>query len=74
VFLLTSVLSISARPFEKDVPTGNLTEDIDSAINHAEVLPSNGIVIINMEGATDMNINEFPLPGISVTIQSAHIK
>lgn len=63
LFLMNSVLPLSAQPLEKDIPTGNLTEDIDIAINPTEALPSNGTVTISTEGATDMDINEFPPAG-----------
>jgi hypothetical protein len=55
---------------DKDAPTGNLTEDIDIAITPGEELPANGTVSVSTEGATDMDINEFPPPGVTVIIQS----
>ena len=55
---------------EKDIPTGNLTEDIDITINPTEALPANGTVTISTDGATDKDINEFPSPGVSVIIQN----
>ena len=46
LILVSSVLTISAQPLEKEIPTGNLTEDIDIVINPTEALPANGTVTI----------------------------
>lgn len=67
---LSSVLTTSAQPLSKDIPTGNLTEDIDIVISPTEQLPANGTMTISTEGSTDMDINEFPPPGVSVIIQN----
>jgi hypothetical protein len=72
LFLLSS-MEISAQPLEQDTPTGNLTEDIDIAINPGESLPANGTVILSTEGATDMDINEFPPAGVSVIIRNESV-
>ena len=61
---------MSAQPLVKDTPTGNLTEDIDISISPGELLPANGTVSISTEGATDMDINEFPLSGVTVIIRN----
>ena len=45
---------------DKEAPTGNLTEDVDISISPGEELPANGTVSVSTEGATDMDINEFP--------------
>jgi hypothetical protein len=55
---------------DKETPTGNLTEDIDISISPGEELPVNGTVSVGTEGATDMDINEFPPPGVTVIIQN----
>lgn len=55
---------------DKEAPTGNLTEDVDISISPGEELPANGTVSVSTEGATDMDINEFPPPGVSVIIQN----
>lgn len=73
LILMSSVPTTSAQPLEKDIPTGNLTEDIDIAINPTEPLPPNGTVTISTEGATDMDINEFPPSGVTVMIQNDRI-
>ena len=44
LILMSPALTTSAQPLEKDIPTGNLTEDIDIAINPTEPLPPNGTV------------------------------
>ena len=54
----------------REAPTGNLTEDVDISISPGEELPANGTVSVSTEGATDMDINEFPPPGITVIIQN----
>jgi hypothetical protein len=70
-FISASLVStLSAQPLTKDIPTGNLTEDIDIAINPTEALPPNGTVTMSTEGATDMDINEFPPAGITIIIQN----
>lgn len=71
--LFVSAIKVSAQPLEKDAPTGNLTEDIDISISPSELLPSNGTVIMSTEGATDMDINEFPPEGVSVIIRNESV-
>jgi hypothetical protein len=73
LILVSSVPITSAQPLEKDYPTGNLTEDIDIAINPTEPLPPNGTVTMSTEGATDMDSNEFPPPGVTAIIQNDKI-
>lgn len=73
LILVSSVPTTSAQPLEKDIPTGNLTEDIDIAINPTKPLPPNGTVTIGTEGSTDMDINEFPPSGVTVIIQNDRI-
>jgi len=70
LILVSTVLTISAQPLAKDISKGNLTEDIDIAINPTEALPANGTVTISTEGATDMDFNGFPPAGVTVIIQS----
>jgi hypothetical protein len=67
--LLVSSIDISAQ-LDKETPTGNLTEDVDISISPSEVLPANGTVSVSTEGATDMDINEFPPAGVTVIIQN----
>jgi hypothetical protein len=67
--LLVSSIDISAQ-LDKETPTGNLTEDVDISISPGEELPANGTVSVSTEGATDMDINEFPPAGVSVIIQN----
>ena len=55
---------------DKETPTGNLTEDVDISISPGEELPANGTVSGSTEDATDMDINEFPPPGVTVIIQN----
>jgi hypothetical protein len=69
-FLFLSSLHVYAQPLVKDTPTGNLTEDIDISISPGELLPTNGTVSISTEGATDMDINEFPPSGVTVIIRN----
>jgi hypothetical protein len=54
----------------KRYSTGNLTKDIDIVISPTEPLPENGTMTISKEGSTDMDINEFPPPGVSIIIQN----
>lgn len=67
--LLISSVGSHAQ-LDKEAPTGNLTEDVDISISPEEELPANGTVSVSTEGATDMDINEFPPPGITVIIQN----
>src|ERR671918_3080868 len=69
LFLL-SIMQVSAQPLSKDTPTGNLTEEVDISINPEEPLPANGTVSISTEGATDTDMNAFPLEGVYVIISS----
>lgn len=66
--LLISSIRTYAQ-LNKEAPTGNLTEDVDISISPGEELPANGTVSVSTEGATDMDINEFPPPGVTVIIQ-----
>jgi hypothetical protein len=47
--ILLSTLQVSAQPLTKDIPTGNLTEEIDISIDPGEPLPANGTVTIRTE-------------------------
>ena len=67
--LLISSIGTYAQ-LDKEAPTGNLTEDVDISISPGEELPANGTVSVSTEGATDMDINEFPPPGVTVIIQN----
>lgn len=67
--LLISSIRTYAQ-LNKEAPTGNLTEDVDISISPGEELPANGTVSVSTEGATDMDINEFPPPGVTVIIQN----
>ena len=67
--LLISSIGTYAQ-LDKEAPTGNLTEDVDISISPGEQLPANGTVSVSTEGATDMDINEFPPPGVTVIIQN----
>lgn len=67
--LLISSIGAYAQ-LDKETPTGNLTEDVDISISPGEELPANGTVSVSTEGATDMDINEFPPPGVTVIIQN----
>ena len=67
--LLVSSIGTSAQ-LDKEAPSGNLTEDVDISISPGEELPANGTVSVSTEGATDMDINEFPPPGVTVIIQN----
>ena len=66
--LLISSIRTYAQ-LNKEAPTGNLTEDVDISISPGEELPANGTVSVSTQGATDMDINEFPPPGVTVIIQ-----
>jgi hypothetical protein len=68
LFLISSI-GIDAQ-LDKEAPTRNLTEDVDISISPGEELPANGTVSVNTEGATDMDINEFPPQGVTVIIQN----
>ncbi len=59
--LLISLIDTYAQ-LDKEAPTGNLTEDVDISISPGEALPTNGTVSVSTEGATDIDINEFPPP------------
>ena len=67
--LLVSSIGTNAQ-LDKEAPSGNLTEDVDVSISPGEELPANGTVSVSTEGATDMDINEFPPPGVTVIIQN----
>jgi hypothetical protein len=67
--LLKSSIGTNAQ-LDKEAPSGNLTEDVDISISPGEELPANGTVSVSTEGATDMDINEFPPPGVTVIIQN----
>jgi hypothetical protein len=67
--LLISSIGTNAQ-LDKEAPSGNLTEDVDISISPGEELPANGTVSVSTEGATDMDINEFPPPGVTVIIQN----
>lgn len=67
--LLISSIGTNAQ-LAKEAPSGNLTEDVDISISPGEELPANGTVSVSTEGATDMDINEFPPPGVTVIIQN----
>jgi hypothetical protein len=67
--LLISSIGTYAQ-LDKEAPSGNLTEDVDISISPGEELPANGTVSVSTEGATDMDINEFPPPGVTVIIQN----
>jgi hypothetical protein len=69
LFLLCAA-QVSAQPITKDVPTGNLTGEVDISIDPGEPLPDNGTVTINSEGATDTDMNGFPPEGVYVIISS----
>ena len=43
---------------------------MDISISPGEELPANGTVSVSTEGATDMDINEFPPVGVTVIIQN----
>jgi hypothetical protein len=66
---LISLMGTDAQ-LDKEAPTGNLTEDVDISISPGEELPANGTVSVSTEGATDMDINEFPPQGVTVIIQN----
>jgi hypothetical protein len=68
LFLISSI-GTDAQ-LDKEAPTGNLTEDVDISISPGEELPANGTVSVSTEGATDMDINEFPPQGVTVIIQN----
>ena len=68
LFLISSI-GTDAQ-LNKEAPTGNLTEDVDISISPGEELPANGTVSVSTEGATDMDINEFPPQGVTVIIQN----
>ena len=68
LFLISSIGTDSQ--LDKEAPTGNLTEDVDIAISPGEELPANETVSVSTEGATDMDINEFPPQGVTVIIQN----
>jgi hypothetical protein len=68
--ILLSTLQVSAQPLTKDIPTGNLTEEIDISIDPGEPLPANGTVTISTEGATDTDMNGLPPEGVYVIISS----
>jgi hypothetical protein len=68
LFLISSI-GTDAQ-LDKEAPTGNLTEDVDISITPGEELPANGTVSVSTEGATDMDINEFPPQGVTVIIQN----
>jgi hypothetical protein len=68
LFLISS-MGTDAQ-LDKEAPTGNLTEDVDISISPGEELPANGTVSFSTEGATDMDINEFPPQGVTVIIQN----
>jgi hypothetical protein len=61
--LLLCAVQVSAQPLTKDVPTGNLTGEVDISIDPGEPLPDNGTVTISTEGATDTDMNAFPPEG-----------
>lgn len=67
--LLVSSIGTNAQ-LDKEALSGNLTEDVDISISPGEELPANGTVSVSTEGATDMDINEFPPPGVTVIIQN----
>jgi hypothetical protein len=67
--LLVSSIGTNAQ-LDKEAPSGNLTEDVDVSISPGEELPANGTVSVSTEGATDMDINEFPPPGVTIIIQN----
>jgi hypothetical protein len=67
--LLISSIGTNAQ-LDKEAPSGNLTEDVDISISPGEELPANGTVSVSTERATDMDINEFPPPGVTVIIQN----
>lgn len=67
--LLISSIGTNAQ-LDKEAPSGNLTEDVDISISPGEELPANGTVSVSTEGTTDMDINEFPPPGVTVIIQN----
>lgn len=67
--LLVSSIGTNAQ-LDKEAPSGNLTEDVDISISPGEELPANGTVSVSTEGATDMDINEFPPPGVTIIIQN----
>jgi hypothetical protein len=67
--LLISSIGTNAQ-LDKEAPSGNLTEDVDISISPGEELPANGTVSVSTEWATDMDINEFPPPGVTVIIQN----
>jgi hypothetical protein len=68
LFLISS-MGTDAQ-LDKEASTGNLTEDVDISISPGEELPANGTVSVSTEGATDMDINEFPPQGVTVIIQN----
>jgi hypothetical protein len=67
--LLVNSIGTNAQ-LDKEAPSGNLTEDVDISISPGEELPANGTVSVSTEGATDMDINEFPPTGVTVIIQN----
>lgn len=60
-----------------DVPTNGsavaMETETNIDINPQEALPENGTVTIPTAGADDLGINEFPLPGVKVVIESDKI-
>ena len=63
---LISIAQVSAQqPLSKETLSGNVTE-ADISIDPAAPLPANGTVTISTEGATDLDMNEFPPLGVTV--------
>ncbi|MPZ07433.1 MAG: hypothetical protein GEU26_13640 [Nitrososphaeraceae archaeon] len=44
--------------------------DIDVAVDPSELLPPNGTQQISTEGATDIDVNSFPPPGVTIVIEN----
>ena len=62
-----------ALPLEKDMSTGNTSEQIDLSINPEEILPANGTVTLSTSGTNDIDIND-PVPeGTTVILESDQV-
>lgn len=71
--LAVGVYAVFAAPLEKDIPTGNASDQIDLSINPDEVLPANGTVVLSTSGTNDIDINDPVPPGTTVIIESDQV-
>ena len=65
--------AVFGAPLEKDIATGNASEQIDLSINPDEVLPANGTVVLSTSGTNDVDINDPVPPGTTVIIESDQV-